>query len=125
MAKVLPKPRLPNDATIATVVDGLAEPEEYVRRVFASMGKRSRLMQVRIGVRSDPEAPDYMLDECTGEPADPTDPNDQGQPVPMEAYNGRTHRELAFAKADDRDNWSNERMTWAQVQALLGRLRGL
>ncbi len=120
MAKVLPKPRLPQNATLDTVVDGLAEPEEYVRQVFAHMGRRRDNRQVRIGVQSDVGAPNYMIDEFMG---DPEDPDALGQPVPMEAYNGRTHRELSFSKADDALSWSTVGMTWAEVQQLMGRIR--
>lgn len=120
MAKILPKPHLPQTATLATVVDGLAEPEEYVRRIFSQMGKRREDIQVRVSIASDTEAPDYIFDECMGEPADP---DDRGHPVPMAAFSGRTHRPLSCAKTDRPLNWSTSAMSWQQVQDLLGRLR--
>ena len=123
MAKVLPKPSLPHNATMESIVEGLAEPEEYVRRVFAQMGKRSANWQVRIGITSDTEAPDYIFDECVTEPLDPTDPYDHGQPVTMAAYNGRTHRPLSFEKTAHTLNWSTIGMSWEQVRELFGRLR--
>ena len=123
MPKSLPKPSLPADATIASALEGLAEPEEYVREVFGKMGKRGEGMQVRISIKSDPEAPDYRVDQQVEEPLDPNDPADLGRAVPIDAYKGSTHRQLSFAKFDDAASWSTEAMSWAQVQALLGRLR--
>lgn len=123
MPKVLPKPSLPHTATMESAVEGLAEPEEYVRRVFAQMGKRNANWQVRIGITSDTEAPDYIFDECVTEPLDPTDPYDHGHPVVMMAFNGRTHRPLSEEKTGRSANWSTNGLSWEQMQALLARVR--
>ncbi|MET3591828.1 hypothetical protein ABID26_001212 [Mesorhizobium shonense] len=110
---------LPRDATVATVLSGLVDAEEYVRRIFERM-RNGKFDQVRIGVRSCIERPDYILDEFFKDHEDP----DPGQPVPMEAYSGKTHRPVSYARWKDSDNWSRAGMTTAEVQKLLGHIRG-
>ena len=110
---------LPQDATLATALSGLVGSEEYVRRIFERM-RAGKLGQVRIGVRSGVDRPDYILDELFKDADDPG----QGQPVPMEAYSGKTHRPVSYARWEDSDNWSHVGMTTAEVQKLLGFIRG-
>lgn len=123
MPKILAKPSLPYSATIATVVEGLSEPEEYVRGVFSNMGKRSDGRRVRISVKSNTGAPDYIVDEQVEAPLDPDDATELGRSMPIDAFKGSTHKQLTFGKFDDATNWSTEAMTWKQVQELLGTVR--
>ncbi len=109
---------MPGDATVATAFPGLVDAEEYVRRIFKRM-RAGKLDQVRIGVRSGVERPDYILDEFLKDHGDPH----PGQPVPMEAYNAKTHRPVSYARWEDSDNWSCVGMTTAEVQKLLGDIR--
>jgi hypothetical protein len=120
MPKILPKPHLPRNATLATVVDGLAEPEEYVRRIFAQMGKQSESLLVRVSIVTDTEAPDYIFDECMEEPEDP---NERGPTMVLAAFNGRTHKMLTDEKTERPQDWSGEAMSWKEVQDLLIGLR--
>ncbi|MFC3323336.1 hypothetical protein [Mesorhizobium cantuariense] len=82
--------------------------------------RAAKFDQVRIGVRSGVERPDYILDEFFKVDDDPG----EGQPVPMEAYSGKTHRPVSYEKWDDRGNWSTVGTTIAEVQKLLGDIRG-
>lgn len=111
----------PRDATLATLAPGLADPLPFVRRIFGAMEKYH---QVRVGICSDPSRPDYMIDEFMGEPDDPADPDDHGQPVPMMAFSGRTHRAVSYGRWENTDNWSSVGMTWYEVQDLLADLQG-
>ena len=122
-AKVLPKTTLAYTTTLIDLVDGLGDPDKYLRRVFASMGKRASLMQVRIGIHSDTKAPDYVLDECVTAPLDASDPFDHGQPVAMAAFNGRTHKQLNDEKIEPSTSWATVGLSWDQVRSLLGQVR--
>lgn len=112
-------PQMPSDATIATLVDRLSNPEEYVRRIFATM-RECRYDQVRIGIYSNPAHPDYIFDEFFKDDDDPL----PGQAVPMDAYNGRTHRQTSFNKFDNWKQWSRAGMSQKEIQQLLGNIRG-
>lgn len=109
------------DATLAKMASGLADPLPFIRRIFGMMEKYH---QVRVGIGSDPTRPDYIIDEFMGEPADPLHPNDHGEPVPMMAFSGRTHRTVSYERWDNADDWSSAGMTWHDVQDLLADLQG-
>jgi hypothetical protein len=118
-----PPPALsPRDATLATLAPGLADQLPFIRRIFGTMEK---CHQVRIGITTNPSSPDYIIDEFMGDPVDPLDPNDHGQPVPMMAFNGRAHRAVSYERWRKTDNWSNTGMTWHNVQDLLADLQGM
>ncbi|RWC25956.1 MAG: hypothetical protein EOS70_32635 [Mesorhizobium sp.] len=104
---------------MSTALPGLIDGEEYVRRIFEQM-RTGKLDQVRIGVRSGVERPDYILNEFFADDGE----LGPGQPVPMEAYSGKTHRPVSYARWENADNWSIVGMTTAEVQRLLGEIRG-
>ncbi|BCG83365.1 hypothetical protein [Mesorhizobium sp. 113-3-3] len=110
---------LPRDSTLATVLPGLVDAEEYVRRIFERM-RAGKLDQVRIGIKSGVECPDYLFDEFFKDESDPG----PGQPVSMQAYNGKTHRPVSFEKWANSSNWATVGMTTVEVQRLLGDIRG-
>jgi hypothetical protein len=107
-------------ATLADVVGSGPAAIEYVRRIFSQMGRPGD-MQERVALYGKTEFPDYILDELF-EPD--LDPDGIGQPQPMLACNGRTHRALTAENRYDYRLWADAPMSWREVQSLLGRLRG-
>ncbi|UVK37389.1 hypothetical protein LHFGNBLO_004413 [Mesorhizobium sp. AR10] len=121
--KKLPKtPTLQAEATLRTIADGLADRVEYVRRVLGQMTGFGGEVQVRIGVRSNPKYPDYIVEMLFFEDDDPDHP--AGSAI-MNIYNGRTHQYYDFDDdgLDASRNWSTVGMTFSEVQALIGELR--
>lgn len=109
------------DATLRTVVDGLADRVEFVRRVLGQMTGFGREVQVRLGVRSNPKYPDYAIEQLFFEDDDPDHPAGSAT---MNIYNGRTHRDYDFDdNLDASKNWSTDAMTFAEVQALIWDIR--
>lgn len=121
MAKRATQVAIAGDATIADVVPGLDKPVEYVRRVLEKLEHCRRVhgdAQVRIGVRSRAECPNYLIEYPH------TDPKTQQTTVrPAAAFSGSTHRELAPRHIEDVKSWSPEEMNITGVAALIGRLR--
>ncbi|MDX8506206.1 hypothetical protein [Mesorhizobium captivum] len=118
--RVPPRP-IAADSTIADMVDVLDRPIEYVRRVLEKLERCRRAhgdAQVRLGVRSRAECPNYLIeyvreDSKTRERVTHRDA----------AYSGSTHRELAPHHIEEARNWSPEEMNITAVSALIGRLR--
>jgi len=119
--KRVPPKLIDADSTIASVVEGLDKPVEYVRRVLEKLERCKRAhgdAQVRVGVRGRAEAPNYLIeyvreDKKTLERVTYQDA----------AYSGSTHRELAAHHIAEARNWSPEEMNITAVSALIGRLR--
>ena len=121
MARRAPQTTIPADSTIADVAGSLDKPVEYVRRVLEKLERCRRAhgdAQVRIGVRSRPECPNYLIEY----PVQDTTTL-QSSVRPDAAYSGSTHRELAPAHIEETRNWSPEEMNITGVAALIGRLR--
>ncbi|TPK42644.1 MULTISPECIES: hypothetical protein [unclassified Mesorhizobium] len=122
-APKLPKTTtLPADATLRTIAGGLADRVEYVRRVLGQMTGFGGQVQVRVGVRSKPKYPDYIVEMLFFEEDDPDHP--AGSAI-MNIYNGPTHKLYDFDddSLDAWKNWSTLGMTFAEVQTLIGDLR--
>ena len=121
MAKRAVQTSLPADATIADVVDELANPIEYVRRVLEKLEHCRRAhgeAQVRLGVRGRVECPNYLIEY------ESSDPKAGSTSIKADAaYSGSTHRELAPRHIGETKNWSPEEMDITAVMALIGRLR--
>ena len=119
--KRVPPTPIDADSTIASMVEGLDKPVEYVRRVLEKLERCKRAhgdAQVRVGVRGRAEAPNYLIeyvreDKKTLERVTYQDA----------AYSGSTHRELAAHHIAEARNWSPEEMNITAVSALIGRLR--
>ena len=119
--KRIPPTPIDADSTIASMVEGLDKPVEYVRRVLEKLERCKRAhgdAQVRVGVRGRAEAPNYLIeyvreDKKTLERVTYQDA----------AYSGSTHRELAAHHIAEARNWSPEEMNITAVSALIGRLR--
>jgi len=119
--KRVPPKLIDADSTIASMVEGLDKPVEYVRRVLEKLERCKRAhrdAQVRVGVRGRAEAPNYLIeyvreDKKTLERVTYQDA----------AYSGSTHRELAAHHIAEARNWSPEEMNITAVSALIGRLR--
>ena len=121
MAKRAAEVAIAGDSTIADVVGGLDKPIEYVRRVLEKLEHCKRVhgdAQVRVGVRSRAECPNYLIEYAR------EDMKTHKITVrPDAAYSGSTHRELAPRHIEDEKNWSPEEMNIPAVAALIGRLR--
>ncbi|HEY4191375.1 MAG TPA: hypothetical protein VGM46_01910 [Mesorhizobium sp.] len=109
------------DSTVADIVEKLDKPVEYVRRVLEKLEYCRRIhgdAQVRVGVLSRPECPNYLIEYIH------TDKKTRETSIrPQAAFSGSTHRELAPRHIDDPRNWSPEEMNITAVAALIGRLR--
>lgn len=119
--KRVPQTPIAADATIADMVDALDKPVEYVRRVLEKLERCKRAhgdAQVRVGVRSRAEAPNYLI-EYARENAKTR----ERETLQDAAYSGSTHRELAPHHIAEARNWSPEEMNITAVSALIGRLR--
>ena len=121
MSKRAVKMTIPDDAIVADVVTQLDNPIEYVRRVLEKLERCRRAhgdAQVRIGVRSRAECPNYLIEYIL------EDRKSREKSVFADAaYSGSTHRELAPKHIEDTQNWSREEMNVTAVSALIGRLR--
>lgn len=121
MAKRAAEDGIASDSTIADVVEKLNKPVEYVRRVLEKLEQCRRVhgdAQVRVGVLSRPECPNYLIEYSK------EDPKTHQVTVRAEAaYSGSTHRELAPRHIEEAKNWSPEEMNITAVAALIGRLR--
>ena len=63
--KRVPPTPIDADSTIASMVEGLDKPVEYVRRVLEKLERCKRAhgdAQVRVGVRGRAEAPNYLIE---------------------------------------------------------------
>jgi len=107
---------LASDETIATVLTKLAKPDEYVAAVFAKLRRVQREQKhnavVRIGITGTGLIPNYLI-EVDGEHG-----------VRIEAFDGQTHRQFTDV-AIGSENWSQRYMTYAEMEGLLGQMRGL
>lgn len=119
--KRVPPKLIDADSTIASMVEGLDKPVEYVRRVLEKLERCKRAhgdAQVRVGVRGRAEAPNYLIEYVR------EDKKTQERVTYQDAaYSGSTHRELAAHHIAEARNWSPEEMNITAVSALIGRLR--
>jgi hypothetical protein len=119
--KRVPPKLIDADSTIASMVEGLDKPVEYVRRVLEKLERCKRAhgdAQVRVGVRGRAEAPNYLVEYVR------EDKKTQERVTYQDAaYSGSTHRELAAHHIAEARNWSPEEMNITAVSALIGRLR--
>ncbi|HEV2502093.1 MAG TPA: hypothetical protein VGV39_03415 [Mesorhizobium sp.] len=109
------------DSTVADVVQMLANPVEYVRRILEKLERCRRIhgnAQVRIGVRGRVECPNYLIEYLRHDAK-----NGHTSVHQDAAYSGSTHRELAPRHIEETTNWSPEEMNITAVSALIGRLR--
>jgi len=121
MAKRAQQISIPENATVADVVEGLDKPIEYVRRILEKLERCRRAhgdAQVRLGVRGRPECPNYLIEYIVENPKTGT-----SSVVADAAYSGSTHRELAPRHIEETRNWSPEEMNITAVSALISRLR--
>ena len=121
MAKRALKTTIPDNSIVADVVTQLDHPIEYVRQVLEKLERCRRAhgdAQVRIGVRSRAECPNYLIEYILEDRK-----SHQKSVFADAAYSGSTHRELAPKHIEDTQNWSREEMNVTAVSALIGRLR--
>lgn len=115
---------LPTDATLRSIASGLKHPEEFVRAVFANMRGGRDDMGMRIALDSNPAAPDYCIEMYFEERTVTGEWEVVGSQF-LAAFVGRNHREVPLTDDESARPWSNAAMSWENVQALLGELRGV
>ncbi|MGO8074032.1 hypothetical protein AB9F41_16120 [Rhizobium leguminosarum] len=113
---------LGQNATIEMILESVPNSEEYVRQVLSNMTGMNKQCAVRIRIGGSRGSPDYIIDELF---FDDDDPEHTGQPVPMKAFNGRTHKEIVDFEFYERDHWAYNGLSFREVQAILGRLLGI
>lgn len=118
------KVRLPVDATLRSIVGDLNDPKEFVRALFANMRGGQSDMGMRIALDSNPSRPDYCIEIYFEERNSAGEWEVVGSSIVAE-FSGRSHRELPYREDIPSRVWSHEAMTWADVQTLLGELRGI
>ncbi|MEI7803744.1 MAG: hypothetical protein WCI56_00300 [Hyphomicrobiales bacterium] len=112
------------DARIEDILPTLSDPEEYVRGIvgsFISEGFSDDEAVIRIGVSGTGVAPHYCIEQGS---TTSTIPN-IGKIKAYEhraIFHGKSHRPIL---EDDSKgiSWSSAAMSFAEVQAILGRLR--
>lgn len=113
---------MPQTVTVRDVAQTVADPAEYVRRVFDNMRGYHRDCQVRLAVDRQVKQPDYLVELLI---YDEEDGIEVAVPQAMAVFSGRTHTgEDAWGQNKVR-TWSTEAMNWSEVQVLLGELRGI
>ncbi|CDN51679.1 hypothetical protein [Neorhizobium galegae] len=114
-----PTKKLPEDATIRSINGQLGRPEEYVRQVLENMRGCSGECQVRIGIVSNSNYPDYEISMLHYEG------DDVAGIQCLAVVGGKANREIP--PGDDLHNqaWSSAASSFADIQQLLGELRGL
>lgn len=119
--------KLNGNETIRDVVSSLAKPEPYVRGVLGNMSdfrRRGIDPIVKIGTTGQGIYPHYRIEPANG------DGSDIGAEITafletMIAFGGRNHKPMEWTAFDVRgEHWSEESMTYDEVQTLLGSLRG-
>ena len=130
--------KLPEDATIAGILDRLDNPKDYVLEVWRNMKRvlaHHESVVVRIGVTGDGRHPHYQIDPGDRTMAllnklmsDGTDAKrDERLNAKIDEYHvflGSNHEEV---RTWDRAsvNWSTRHMTLDEVETLLDRMRGI
>jgi hypothetical protein len=103
------------DARITDIIESLADAEEYVRGIVGNFIQYSfdkEQSSVTIGVSGSGLYPNYFLLE----------PSETPPGRRRMAFNGRTHREI-LEDSFWGESWSTAAMRFAEVHALLGKLR--
>lgn len=106
---------LPSDVTLADILTQLDQPEEFTRRVLQTMvnyGKQHGDLLLRLGITGNGRRPNYRLDSANTS-------------QPLAAIDGNSHK--PFAPHEDiraPRNWSTQPMVLAEVQDVLGKIRG-
>ncbi|MCA1366676.1 hypothetical protein I6F15_04550 [Bradyrhizobium sp. BRP14] len=116
-----------DNPTIVDIVDTLAQPIDYVCGVLGNMlicKRQHGSATVAIGKTGRGIVPNYRV--CPDLQGDWRDKFDFQNEAFFKAYNGRSHRQAEeWGTWEQRDeHWSNRYMNFAEVQQLLGRLRG-
>ncbi len=124
MQKPRVKARLPADATLRSIVGNLEHPEEFVRAVFANMRGGRDELGMRVALNSNPQIPDYCIEMYFEERNTAGEWEIVGCQF-LAAFSGRNHKESPLTGGETARLWSNESMSWENVQILLAQLRGI
>lgn len=108
------------ESTLRTLVSGLKNPEEFVRRALGNMLECTRDCQVRVVLDSNTAFPDYVVEMLFD---DVVDGEEIEHSQPTAFFKGRNHQGRLIEPADYDRPWSSEAMRFEEVQALIGELR--
>src|SRR5258706_7725108 len=113
--------KITEETTIADVLDNLTDWEKYLIGVLKNMGEFKKQNQlhnafVAIGTTGGGKAPHYRIFPS----------NDSlDEMFYFTAYHGRSHAQLKLGPKELQDeNWSNRKISYAEVRAILGQRRG-
>ncbi len=116
------KQLLPSDCDFRSISDELKNPTEFVRAALGNMAGCSQECQVRIALDSNVRFPDYRL-EMLFEDGDGGETIIHAQSIAV--FSGRKHEGTLSDASNLSRPWSSAAMTYAQIQQLLGELRGI
>jgi hypothetical protein len=118
--------KVANDATIVDIVTSLKNPAGYVRGVLANMAdyrKEQGTAVVRIGTTGQGVVPHYRIQREHSTVGELVGFDDEAGY--FMAFHGSNHERLEWGSAQLRgEHWSTRALTFEEVQALLGKLRG-
>jgi hypothetical protein len=115
-----------SDSRIEDILHTLADPEEFVRGILGRfIGERFSQDEavIRIGISGAGIAPHYCIEQ--GRVVDRIEDGPRftiGRHQRRAIFHGRTHKPILENEFQGL-SWSSAAMTFAEVQALLGRLR--
>lgn len=113
---------LPADCRLASAVENLRNPTEFVRAVLANMAGYHKDCQLRIALDSNPRCPDYLIEMLF-------DDEEDGEVVvhsqSIATFSGKDHVGTLTDGPRLRRPWSSHAMSYSEVQQLLGHLRGM
>ena len=105
---------LPRDSTLRTIVDSLSDPDRFVSKAFGVMhveAKKHGNVMLRLGITGTGQLPNYRIEDAAGNP--------------IEAFDGNTHNRWPDGSVfTASETWSRQAISKAEVETLLGELRG-
>lgn len=107
--------KLPSDATLRDLKSMLSDPDAFVSRAFGVLHRVAKDhgdVAMRLGITGTGQFPNYRIEEATS-----------GRPII--ALNGANHEPWPEGeKFDGTGTWSEATMSKAEVEGLLGEIRG-
>lgn len=104
---------LPKNATLRDLLSTLDHPDAFISKAFGVINhatKEHGVVVMRLGITGTGKAPNYRIESANGEP--------------IRAFNGANHEPWPDGESfTGRDTWSDETMSKADVEALLGEIR--
>jgi hypothetical protein len=101
---------IPSDSTVRSIVDRLADKEEYVRGAFGNLSRNVKehgSACLRLGVMGEGQYPHYRIESPNREP---------------ECYDSRNHKEVFQHDLLRDENWSTETTTLDDLRSLFAEI---